>query len=110
MYGDGEQTLDLVHSSDAAGANVLALFNDKVKNEHFNVGTGIETSLKDILNLIEKLLGKKAKVRHVDSDPHLVRRRCASIKKINEQLGFEPKVTVEEGTKKYIQYLLEGKI
>lgn len=110
MYGDGEQTLDLVHSSDAARANVLALFNDKVKNEHFNVGTGIETSLKDILNLIEKLLGKKAKIRHVDSDPHLVRRRCASIKKINEQLGFEPKVTVEEGTKKYIQYLLEGKI
>ena len=110
MYGDGEQTLDLVHSSDAARANVLALFNDNVKNEHFNVGTGIETSLKDILNLMEKLLGKKAKVRHVDSDPHLVRRRCASIKKINEQLGFEPKVTVEEGTKKYISYLLEGKI
>lgn len=110
MYGDGEQTLDLVHSSDAARANVLALFNDNVKNEHFNVGTGIETSLKDILKLIEKLLGKKAKVRHVDSDPHLVRRRCASINKISEQLGFEPKVTVEEGTKKYIRYLLEGKI
>ncbi len=110
MYGDGEQTLDLVHSSDAARANVLALFNDNVKNEHFNVGTGIETSLKDILNLIENLLGKKAKVRHVDSDPHLVRRRCASINKISEQLGFEPKVTVEEGTKKYIRYLLEGKI
>ncbi len=110
MYGDGEQTLDLVHSSDAARANVLALFNDNVKNEHFNVGTGIETSLKDILKLIEKLLGKKAKVRHVDSDPHLVRRRCASINKISEQLEFKPKVTVEEGTKKYIRYLLEGKI
>lgn len=110
MYGDGEQTLDLVHSSDAARANILALFNDKVKNEHFNVGTGIETSLKEILKLIEKLLGKKAKVKYVDSDPHLVRRRCASIKKINEQLGFIPVVTVEEGTKKYIQYLLEGKI
>lgn len=110
MYGDGEQTLDLVHSSDAARANILALFNDKVKNEHFNVGTGIETSLKEILKLIEELLGKKARVKYEDSDPHLVRRRCASIKKINEQLGFIPVVTVEEGTKKYIQYLLEGKI
>ncbi len=110
MYGDGEQTLDLVHSSDAARANVLAMFNDKVKNEHFNVGTGKETSLKEILELIEKLLGKKANVRHEESDPHLVRRRCASIKKINDQLGFKPSVTVEEGTKKYIEYLLEGKI
>lgn len=110
LYGDGEQTLDLVHSSDAARANILALFNDNVKNEHFNVGTGRETSLKEILKLIEKLLGKKAKVKYVDSDPHLVRRRCASIKKISEQLGFEAKVSVEEGTQKYIQYLLEGKI
>lgn len=110
MYGDGEQTLDLVHSSDAARANVLAMFNENVKNEHFNVGTGIETSLKEILELIEKLLGKKAKIKYVESDPHLVRRRCASIDKIKDKLGFEPRVTVEEGTKKYIQYLLEGKI
>jgi nucleoside-diphosphate-sugar epimerase len=110
MYGDGEQTLDLVHSSDAARANVLAMFNDKVRNEHFNVGTGIETSLKEILALIEKLLGKKARVKHVDSDPHLVKRRCASIEKIKNSLGFEPQVSVEEGTKKYIKYLLEGKI
>ncbi|MBK9332848.1 MAG: SDR family NAD(P)-dependent oxidoreductase [Ignavibacteria bacterium] len=110
MYGDGGQTLDLVHSSDAARANVLALFNDNVKNEHFNVGTGKETSLKEILSLIEKLLGKKASVKYVDSDPHLVRRRCSSIEKIKTQLGFEPVVTVEEGTKKYIDHLIKGKI
>lgn len=110
MYGDGEQTLDLVHSSDAARANILAMFNDDVKNEFYNVGTGIETSLKQILVLIEKLLGKKAKVKHVDSDPHLVKRRCASIEKIKSQLGFQPEVSVEEGTLKYIKYLLEGKI
>jgi UDP-glucose 4-epimerase len=110
MYGDGEQTMDLVHSSDAARANVLAMFNDNVKNEFYNVGTGVETSLKQVLELIEKHLGKKAKVKHIDTDPHLVRRRCASIEKINRDLGFEPKVNVEEGTIKYIQYLLEGKI
>ncbi|MEO8211311.1 MAG: NAD-dependent epimerase/dehydratase family protein, partial [bacterium] len=110
IYGNGDQTLDLVHSSDAARANVLAMFDEDVKNEHFNVGTGIETSLKEILSLIEKHLGKKAKIKYVDSDPHLVKRRCASIKKIKDMLNFEPKVTVEEGTKKYIKYLLEGKI
>ncbi|MDQ3019399.1 MAG: SDR family NAD(P)-dependent oxidoreductase [Bacteroidota bacterium] len=110
IYGDGEQTLDLVHSSDAARANVLAMFNEDVTNDHFNVGTGIETSLREFLLLIEKILGRKAKVKFVDADPHLVKRRCASIKKIKDKLGFEPKVTVEEGTKKYIKYLLEGKI
>ncbi|MBS1516841.1 MAG: SDR family NAD(P)-dependent oxidoreductase [Bacteroidetes bacterium] len=110
MYGDGEQTLDLVHSSDAARANVLAMFNDEVRNEHFNVGTGKETSLKEILAMIEKMLGRKAKVRHVDSDPHLVKRRCSSIDKIRKRLGFEPVITVEEGTRRYIDHLMKGKI
>lgn len=110
MYGDGEQTLDLVHASDAARANILALFNDEVKNEHFNIGSGKETKLKDLLSLIERHLGKKAKVRYVESDPHLVRRRCASIEKAKRLLNFEPTISVEEGTKRYIKYLLEGKI
>lgn len=110
MYGDGEQTMDLVHSSDAAKANVLAMFNDDVKNEHFNIGSGKETKVKDLLALIEKMLGKKATVKHIESDPHLVRRRCASIEKARKMLGFEPSVTVEEGTRRYIDYLLKGKI
>lgn len=110
MYGDGEQTMDLVHSYDAARANILAMFNDEVKNEHFNVGSGKETKVKDLLSLIEKLLNKKAKVKQVDSDPHLVRRRCASIDKINKKLGFLPTIDIEEGTRRYIDYLLSGKI
>ena len=110
MYGDGEQTLDLVHSSDAARANVLAMFNQDVKNEFFNVGTGKETSLKKLLGVIETLLGKKARVKHIEADPHLVKRRCASIEKISDMLGFEPKIDVQEGTRRYINYLLEGKI
>lgn len=110
MYGDGEQTMDLVHASDAARANVLAMFNDNVKNEFFNVGTGKETSLKQLLGIIERLLNKKAKVKHVEADPHLVRRRCASIEKIQRLLGFKPRVSVEEGTRDYIHALLAGKI
>jgi UDP-glucose 4-epimerase len=110
MYGDGEQTLDLVHSTDAARANVLAMFNDDVRNEHFNIGSGRETRLKDLLHLIEGFLQKKAEVKHIESDPHLVKRRCASIEKARKMLGFEPKITVEEGTRKYVDYLLAGKI
>lgn len=110
MFGDGEQTLDLVHSSDAARANILALLNDKVRDEFFNVGTGIETSLKQLLSLIEKYLGKKARVKHIDADPHLVKRRCASIDKIKGMLNFEPKIMIEEGTQRYVDCLLKGKI
>jgi len=110
IYGDGDQTMDLVHASDAARANILALFNDKVKNEFFNVGSGKETSLKELLTLLERLMGKKAKVKYIEADPHLVRRRLASLEKIQKMLGFKPQVQIEEGAKKYIDYLLAGKI
>jgi UDP-glucose 4-epimerase len=110
IYGDGEQTLDLVHSSDAAQANSLAMFNNDVENEFFNVGTGKETSLKELLKLVEGLLGKKAKVKFIESDPHLVRRRCASIDKIERMLGFAPKIDVPAGAKRYVDHLLAGKI
>ena len=110
MYGDGEQTMDLVHSSDAAKANILAMFNNDVKNEFFNVGTGKETSLKQLLSLIESNLGKKAKVKYVESDPHLVKRRCSSIEKIQSMLGFKPSIDIKEGARRYVHYLLEGKI
>ncbi len=110
IYGDGEQTLDLVHSYDAARANILGLFNDDVKNEFFNIGSGIETKLIDLLKLIEKFMGKRAKVTFLPDDPHLVKRRCASIEKAKRLLGFQPTISIEEGTKRYIDYLLKGKI
>lgn len=110
IYGDGTQTLDLVHSYDAAMANVLAMFNEDVKNEYFNIGSGIETKLIDLLHLIEKFLGKKAKVKYEENDPHLVKRRCSSIEKAKRLLNYYPSISVEEGTKRYINYLLEGKI
>ncbi len=110
IYGDGSQTLDLVHSYDAAKANILALFNDDIKYEYFNIGSGVETKLIELLSIIEKYLGKKAKIRFETSDPHLVKRRCSSIKKAETLLGFKPSIDVEEGTKRYVIHLLEGNI
>jgi len=45
IYGDGEQTMDLLHAEDAARANVMALLESEVQDEIFNVGTGVETSV-----------------------------------------------------------------
>lgn len=105
IYGDGEQTMDFVHAEDAARANVLALFNDSIKYEIFNVGTGIETSLNQLKDLIFKKMGKSVPVERVEYDAHLVRRRQASTEKIRRMLGFVPRVTLEEGIERYIRAL-----
>ena len=105
LYGDGEQTMDLLHSSDAARANVLALFNDDVKYQIFNVGTGVETSVNQLKDMIFEEMGKSVPVHHLETDKHLVRRRQASTKKIHEMLGFVPSVDVREGVRRYVASL-----
>jgi UDP-glucose 4-epimerase len=105
LYGDGEQTMDLLHSSDAARANVIALFNDDVKYEMFNVGTGVETSVNQLKDMIFDEMGKSVPVHRLEVDKHLVRRRQASTKKIHEMLGFVPSVDVREGVRRYVASL-----
>lgn len=105
LYGDGEQTMDLLHSSDAARANVLALFNDDVKYQLFNVGTGVETSVNQLKDMIFDEMGKSVPVHRLEVDKHLVRRRQASTKKIHEMLGFVPSVDVREGVRRYVASL-----
>ncbi|MEO0190403.1 MAG: SDR family NAD(P)-dependent oxidoreductase [candidate division WOR-3 bacterium] len=105
IYGDGTQTMDLIHAEDAARANILAMFNDNIKNEYFNVGTGIETSLLQLKDLLFKKMNKTVPVKFIPYDEHLVKRRASSTKKIKEMLGFEPKISLEEGIERYIHAL-----
>ena len=106
IYGDGTQTMDLVHSSDAARANVLALFNDGVSNEMFNIGSGIETSLNQLKDLIFARMQRSVAVEHVPYDQHLVKRRRANIDKARRLLGFEPRVSLDDGLDRYVTTLL----
>lgn len=105
IYGDGNQTMDLVHAEDAARANILAMFRDDVKNEYFNVGTGIETSLNRLGDMLFNIMGKTVPVERIPYDEHLVRRRRCSIKKAKKVLGFEPKIMLDEGIRRYVDAL-----
>jgi len=110
LYGDGEQTMDLLHSEDAARANVIALFKEDVQYELFNVGTGIETSVNQLKDMIFEAMGKTVPVERLEYDSHLVRRRLASTKRIRERLGFVPAITVREGVRRYVDALSAGKV
>ncbi len=105
IYGDGTQTMDLIHAEDAARANILAMFNDNIKNEYFNVGTGIETSLLQLKELLFKKMNKTVPVKFIPYDEHLVKRRVSSTRKIKEMLSFEPKISLEVGIERYLNAL-----
>jgi UDP-glucose 4-epimerase len=65
IYGDGKQTRDLTYVDDIVRANLLAMESDK-KFGLYNVGTGIETSFNQIIDMLNKHLGTNIKPTYLD--------------------------------------------
>lgn len=101
IYGDGTQTMDMIHAKDIALANLQGMFSD-VSGEFFNVGTGIETSVNDLVKYIGEFLNKKVEVKYIAEDSQKVKNRRSSTEKIKDMLGFEPEIEIKKGLEKII--------
>ena len=99
--------MDFVYVKDVAKANIAALLSD-VSDEVFNVGCSRETSLKELLDLLLKV--NKADLQpefREESSINPVSRRLANIDKAKEELGWEPKLSFEDGVAKTVKSLWE---
>lgn len=105
IYGDGSQTMDFIYVDDVARANILAM-ESQVVDDVFNVGSGNETSLRELLDLLLQITGNA----HVTPEylpertVNSVRRRLADCTKAWEVLGFKAQVPLEEGLRRLITW------
>ena len=98
ITGDGEQTRDFTEISDVVRANILAMESNKVgRGEVINIGAGKNYSI----NEIAKMIG--GEITSIPLPPGEMRDTLADISRAKELLGWEPKVTLEEGIKKLLQ-------
>jgi UDP-glucose 4-epimerase len=104
IFGDGSQTMDLVYIDDVTDANIIAMESD-VKDEVFNVASGTETSLLELLQAVLKVTGSTLKPEFLPARAvNPVPRRLADTKKAENLLGFKAKVNVEEGLRSLIAW------
>ena len=104
IFGDGSQSMDFVFVEDVARANLLAAQSD-VTDEVFNVGTGIQTSLNELCELLLLLTKSKLRPEHREERAVAnVRTRRAAVDKAKNQLGFEATVPLELGLRELIQW------
>jgi len=101
---DGDQTRDFVYVADVATANVLALELNTSERE-FNIGTGKPTSVNDIVRGLGKAISAKAKSRHMPAINGEVRHIYSDISRARIGLGFEPKVGLDEGLKRTVEWV-----
>jgi len=107
IFGDGKQTMDFIYVEDVARANILAAKSD-ITDEVFNIASGRETSLLELLELLLRLTNSDLKPRfEQERKVNPVRRRLASTKKAERLLGFKAEVSLEEGLKRLIRWITE---
>ena len=107
INGDGEQTRDYTFVGDVVEATMLAALSPKAIGEVLNVGTGKETTVKHLADLIVKISGNDMCPVHIDRrDIDNIRRRVLNIEKTRKNLKWIPTVSLEEGLHRTYQWLM----
>lgn len=103
VWGNGTQTRDFIHADDVAEIFCLALEQD-IATQPFNVGTGIETTFNEIINIINDELNTKLIPEYIDVPIDIYAHRLLSDNsKIETILKFKPKISLLEGIKRIIK-------
>jgi UDP-glucuronate 4-epimerase len=96
VFGTGEQSRDFTYVGDAVEAT-LAAMERACSGVTYNVGGGSETTLRDVIALVERLAGSRLEVRHEPAAAGDVRRTAADTSRIRSQLGWVPQVPLDRG-------------
>jgi len=107
INGDGSQAYDFITARDVARCNIAAL-KSEVSDEFYNVGTGIQTSIRELCDLIltlrESNLSVTYKPYSEEDVRQFVQNRIGSIDKAEAQLGFRYKDDLENGLRELISW------
>lgn len=106
IYGDGNQTRDFTNVWDIVQALCRALeYDGELGSTIFNVGTGVETPLLDVVHAIGELSGKKVEPQHIVNPIQrgYVQQQVADIARARRVLGYEPTVTLRDGVREILE-------
>lgn len=104
VYGDGQQTRSCCYIDDMVDGIKKAMFSQKSKGEVFNLGNPDERTVLELATLIKKMTNSSSEIAFEELPEDDPRIRKPDITKAKGLLNWEPKVELEEGLEKTIQY------
>lgn len=102
INGDGKQTRDYVYVGDVVRANMIAM--NRAVSGAFNIGTGRETSVNALFRKLRKIAKSKMPERHAPAWPGEIHRTSLNCRKAKKELGWAPKVSLDEGLAKTLRW------
>lgn len=113
IFGTGKQSRDFTYIDNVVEANILVatkplatcdMRHATSKHEVFNVANGQDNTVLQLVDSLNKIIGKSIKPQFLPVRPGDVFRTCADISKISKKIGYKPKVNFEEGLRKTVDY------
>jgi len=104
IYGDGEQSRDFTYITNTIEANILATEVDCPPGVVMNCAVHERTNLNELVEMINKILGKNIEAIRVEPRPGDIKHSFADIERLKKTLGYQPKVLFEEGLRKTIDW------
>ena len=102
INGDGEQTRDFVYAGDVARANLKAL--DLEGSHCFNIGTGQETTINEIFDILKEITASDCKMVHGPAKQGEQKRSVISPELVGKYIGWRPEVSLKEGLVHTVNY------
>ena len=107
VFGNGKQSRDFTFIENVISANILAATTPGIKHEVVNVANGKDHTLLELIDILNRIIGKDIKPNLLDVRRGDVFRTNADITKIQNTIGYKPLVNFEEGLKKTVTYFKE---
>ena len=107
MFGDGTTSRDYTYIGDIVDGILKSCdycINHKDVYEILNIGNSSPISLKQMIETIGKALNKEPKIKQLPMQPGDVNRTFADISKAKRMLGYEPKISFEEGIQNFVEW------
>lgn len=104
IFGDGKQTRSFCYVTDQVEGLLRLAWFDKARGEVVNIGNPEEKTILELAEMIKELTGSNSELSFHPLPPDDPKRRCPVIDKARELLGWEPKVGVEEGLEKTVEW------
>lgn len=107
MFGDGTASRDYTYIGDIVDGILKSCdycINHKDVYEILNIGNSSPISLKQMIETIGKALNKEPKIKQLPMQPGDVNRTFADISKAKRMLGYEPKISFEEGIQNFVEW------
>jgi nucleoside-diphosphate-sugar epimerase len=104
IFGDGEQSRDFTYVDNVVDANLLAIIAKGAGGNVCNIGCGTRISLNQLVALLGKIIGKKAKVNYRPARLGDVRDSQADISRAKSLLQYSPQISIEDGLRKTVDW------